>query len=209
MFIDWIKAIIGGSMGGLGVLIFLGIVIVGTIVVAVSMRKKVLYGFLALALGFFIYAKCTCGPSFSDVRVMYPMAEKISDYIVKNGIPKSLKDIPDLPYEFVGCANKQTYYKFDHKVFTNIEVSLKKNAEFEVKDITCHFTNKKRHYFISIDGTYEFKNSGSLMLEIKNDNSKTGIQYAFIINNKGQIYIDHKGNPYSSKTSGICNPMRQ
>ena len=46
-----------------------------------------------------------CGPNMSDVKVMKPMAQKISDYIVKNGIPESLKDIPDLPYGLEGCKH--------------------------------------------------------------------------------------------------------
>ena len=44
-----------------------------------------------------------CGPNKLDVRKMKPMAEKVSQYIITNGSPESLKNIPDLPYELVEC----------------------------------------------------------------------------------------------------------
>ena len=151
----------------------------------------------------------SCGPDSADVKIMKPMAEKISEYIVKHGIPESLKDIPDLPYGLEGCEGKQTYYKFDNKAFANIEVPLKGDAEFKTIDETCYFTNKTRHYYIKLNGNYTFGDSGNLMIKIKNDSSKTGIQYFFKIDKEGNIDIDRKGNPYSSKTDGFCNPMRQ
>jgi len=163
----------------------------------------VLFGLLLLAR--FV----GCGPDSADVKVMKPMAEKISEYIVKNGIPKSLKNIPDLPYELEGCKGKQTYYKFDNKAFTNIEVSLKKDAEFKVIDETCYFANKAKHYYIELNEDYTFRDSGSLIIKIKNDNSGTGIQYFFKIDQKDNVYIERKGNPYGSKTSGICFQLRQ
>ena len=151
----------------------------------------------------------SCGPDSTDVKVIKPMAEKISNYIVKNGIPESLKNIPDLPYALEMCKGKHTYYKFDSKAFTNIEVSSKEDAEFKAIDKTCYFTNKSRNYYIKLNGNYTLGDSGNVMIKIENDDSKTGIQYFFKRDTTGNTYIDHKGNPYSSKTDGFCNPMRQ
>jgi hypothetical protein len=57
--------------------------------------------FIILAL-YALLRVAFCGPNQSDVRVMKPMAEAISHYISKNGIPDSLEDIPNLPYKLSG-----------------------------------------------------------------------------------------------------------
>ena len=83
---------------------------------------SVVGGFVLGVFGFNALYHHTCGPNSADVKVMKPMAEKISDYIVKNGIPKSLKDIPDLPYGLVGCRKNSIFL---------IDLYFYKNEQFE------------------------------------------------------------------------------
>jgi hypothetical protein len=135
--------------------------------------------FIVSLVMFNAYYNFTCGPNYFDVRVMKPMAEKISDYIVKNGIPKSLKDIPDLPYGLEGCKGEQNYYKFDNKEFAYIEVFLKEDAESNLRDEACHFANKGRFYTLKLDKNYVFGVGGDLRIEVESENSETGMQYFF------------------------------
>jgi hypothetical protein len=121
-----------------------------------------------------------CGPNSSDVKVMKPMAEKISDYIVKNGIPESLEDIPDLPYGLEGCSKPQD----------NVE--------------DCYFFIKKVSHDLRL---YEV--AGSLSVEIENRVTETGIYVELRRNNKKSKWFFVEEKSFSSKTSGICNPMKQ
>jgi hypothetical protein len=201
MFIDWLKAMIEGSMGGLGAFIFIGIVVVGTVVVAVSKRKKVFYGFLVLALGFFIYAKCTCGPSFSDVRVMYPMADKISGYITKHGIPKSLKDIPNLPYELEGCVRSEEYLNMIDGYMK--KVSKEKAILYNFRE-ECSYSNIKLQFWLQ-----NFLEEHTIGISLTmNSADETYLEYGGGAGEDEKIRFNEK-NIGSSKTSGICNSMKQ
>ena len=177
MFYDWLKVVFSEGMG-LGLFVLIGLFFVGSFVLGFIDKKKVWYGFALFLVGFYFYAKFSCGPSLIDIYRMKPMAEKIANYIVKNGIPESLEDIPGLPYELEGCENiddeKKCHYKKDSAYIVSIYIPI---------------TNE-------------------LTLETFNTDSKTGIQYWFKKDNT-KIILERKGNAYSSKTSGICNPMRQ
>jgi hypothetical protein len=58
-----------------------------------------------------------CGPDRKVVRVAKPVAKIIADDIVKNGIPKSLKDIKGLPYVLEGCVYKYQKNKVEEKCY--------------------------------------------------------------------------------------------
>jgi len=179
IFIDWLKALYECDMRALAGFIWLGMIVLGIIFTAVSGGNvKVAKWSIVSIASFYILAKLICGPSLIDTYRMKPMAEAISNYIVKNGIPKSLKDIPDLPYELEGCKDVD-----DEKI--------------------CHY-KKSFAYIVRIYTPI----TNELAVEIFNQNSKTGIQYWFEVKNT-KIILERKGNAYSSKTSGICNPMRQ
>jgi hypothetical protein len=118
-----------------------------------------------------------CGPNSSDVKVMKPMAEKISDYIVKNGIPESLEDIPNLPYELKDCK----------KIVKGTEL--------------CSYST------LFIVDASKFWNT--FRIDIKNKHSQTGIYYELEFDKEKQIWRKKQNASYSSKTSGICSPMKQ
>jgi len=193
-----------------------GLVLVALIVMAIVFivvsknRKRAMLISVGVIGVYHLYVSHSCGPNSADVKVMKPMAEKISEYIVKNGIPKSLKDIPDLPYGLEGCKSEQTYYKFDNKVFANIEVPLKKDAEFKIVKEKCHFKKKNRSYYIHIIGEYNFiPNKKSLDINIGNKNSKTWDNLTFYSDKNKTIFVDKEINFGSSNTSGICNTLKQ
>jgi hypothetical protein len=118
---------------------------------------------------FYLFSKIYCGPSLIDIYRMKPMAEKISTYIVKHGIPKSLKDIPDLPYGLeCDSSGKECYFKngeyevrFYKPSYGGYELKLSaKSSKTYYKD---YFKLTKDSKFIlnkDDSGSYSLKNTG-------------------------------------------------
>jgi len=199
MFIDWLKAILESNMSSLGLLILIAIIFVGSVLLGLIDRRKVWYGFVAFIIGFYLYVKLSCGPNLFDVRIMYPMAEKISQYIEKHGIPKSLKDIPDLPYGLEGCERSEEYLKGDNNGGME-KTSKGKAILYNVRE-KCHFKNIELSYWLQKDSDVSI----SITLSSKN---RTYVDYGGGAEKDKKIIFDIK-TLGSSKTSGICNPMRQ
>jgi hypothetical protein len=188
--VDWIIAVAKNSMGGLAFYILMGIVILFVISVIVTNKDKI-HTIIIVTIGaFYLFSKIYCGPNYFDVRVMKPMAEKISDYIVKNGIPESLKDIPDLPYGLEGCERDK---EFDYQ----------ENCKIENKMMNLYFKHGK--YTID-DKIYEEANLE--MRHVVNNTTKTGLLMEFEKKNNSFVQVDEV-KIYSGKTDGICNSMRQ
>ena len=124
-----------------------------------------------------------CGPNMSDVGVMKPMAQKISDYIVKNGIPESLKDIPDLPYGLVECN--------------------KKRADEEAR---CIFIAKDKKY----DLTFFMGHETHYILILNQEKTHTAMISTFDMNLKTLRYTVNKSmESYRDEITGRCAPKRQ
>jgi hypothetical protein len=140
-----------------------------------------------------------CGPDQADLRVMKPMAEAISDYIIKNKIeqmPKSLVEIPNLPYMIKNCRKDYTLDRYK-----------------------CNFISKDRIYEISYRQVWDTASPQAhfIYLRIYQYQSETGVEYDLKYDKKLRKWIipnylgeRHKSiRIYDNKTSGICNPMRQ
>lgn len=141
-------------------------------------KKRALAISAVVIVAYMLLVRFTCGPNSKDVAIMRPMAEKISEYIVANGIPTSLKDIPGLPYG-LECRKKNG-----------------NNCSFEVGNYNYSINFYKPSY-----GGYELK--------LFSDN-KTGYKVYFNTNKNNELTSNkNDSGAYSTKTSGICNPMRQ
>jgi len=122
-----------------------------------------------------IWHKISCSPNSHDVKVMKPQAKAITDYIVKNGMPKSLKNIPELPYGLMECFSQQH----------NLE--------------GCTFYKNNRKYEV------ELYVLGYIYLEIYSPSTHTGIKYKLKDSNSdAHWYIVQKNVLFSSKSTGIC-----
>ena len=122
-----------------------------------------------------IWHKISCSPNKHDVKIMKPQVKAIADYIVKNGMPKSLKNIPELPYGLIGCSHQQH----------NLE--------------RCSFYKNNRKYEVEL---YVF---GYIYLEIYSALTQTGLKYKLKDSNSGtQWKIVQKNALFSSKSTGIC-----
>ncbi|WP_428739125.1 hypothetical protein [Sulfurimonas sp.] len=163
-------------------LLALGVIVVVVMVITKQSNKRILQalgGSFVVIATFMLYTNHTCGPNSTDVKIMTPQAEAISNYILKNGIPESLSEISGLPYELEGC----------------------KWANDGTKIERCNFTVNSNIYSIHLD--YLFN-----ILEIYTKTSETGI-YINFKNQGNNIFIIEKSiTSYSSKHDGICNPMR-
>jgi len=200
--VDWIIAVAKSSMGGLAFYILMGIVILFVISVIVTNKDKI-HTILIVTIGaFYLLSKVYCGPSLIDIYRMKPMAEKISEYIVKNGISKSLKDIPDLPYELEGCKRSEEYLNSDNNGGMK-EVEKEKAILYNLRE-KCYFKNIELSYWLQRDLK---ENATGISLVLVSDNS-TYVEYGGGAEKDDKIVFNEK-NIGSSKTSGICNPMRQ
>jgi len=102
----------------------------------------------------------TCGPDREVVRVAQPIVNQIADYIVKNGIPKSLKSIEGLPFVLKECTHKsydneveeKCYFIADkekYKLHMSFGASitefgeLKINKEYTLEAVRFTMTNNK------------------------------------------------------------------
>jgi len=176
-------------------LILLALIAAVIIYISVAKHKKRAIVISLIILGsYHLYVSHTCGPNKEDVKVMKPMAEAISSYIIKHGVPEKLEDIPGLPYKLEDCE-----------------------IDNELDRYTCKFVNRNRVYEVS----YNWNQGGKLKfinLALYQYQSKTGVEYDLEYNDKLQKWMmapEIEGGKYrniriyDNKTSGICNPMKQ
>jgi len=198
--IEWVESVYSQSIrtGTFLILALIGIVFVLSLLF--SKRKKVHLTLLIFMVVFYIFAKVHCGASLKDVSVMKPMAEAISNYIVKNGIPKSLKDIPDLPYELEGkCEMKH--------IFLNgyTEVNNKANADWQTFTYNCKYKKKYNIYLYFRKSINKNNLDGSIKISV----GSTIVGLAIETNSNGKLY---KSSDIGIKTihySGFCSQLRQ
>jgi len=176
--------------------------VAGVIIAGVTMGYKgiimVVGSFVFGWFGFNPYYHYACGPNSSDVKVMKPMAEKISEYIVKHGIPESLKDIPDLPYKLEGCEKETVYGPSMKTYFTEY-------AEWQGNREVCNFKNITIRF--ELDKSLKEKNAkwdGVLRMRSSSDTTL----YSSIEQNQDNKFTFNNIR-FSGKKSGMCKAWRQ
>ena len=159
---------------------------------------------LSFPLGWLGYShiyKITCGPNAQDVKVMKPMAKAISGYIVKNGIPASLSNIPNLPYELQDCKRDEYYSGIYSK-----KVPKNKAIGYDI-DIKC---KTKRGITVKL-GLFMDYEDNTTYLGI-NFESTNGTKYGILMQKKANetVYDIEEDKPYKINFESICrNPMKQ
>jgi hypothetical protein len=228
-------------------LIMLGLIVFSVLTLAVMLatrqgKKRILKAlavFLVIIGVFFLYAEKTCGPDSADVKAMKPQGEVITNYILQNGIPESMSDIPNLLYKLEGCERKLMYKKYRKVGYIEeyFEEESIDGAKGEVLEEKCLFKQKGKNFDVYIRFSVKYKDDFIVENNISNINiydnniirigygklslfskeSETGISYNYKFDSNGQIWvyeyfgIKERINPkiFSRKNDGLCNPMRQ
>jgi hypothetical protein len=136
---------------------------------------------------------------------MKPMAEKIADYIVENGIPESLKDIPDLPYRLEGCERSVTYRK-------QVDVSYrdtkkKEDASFAIINEGCRFVYKQNTYKVHFrfEDDYEIENDDRGDIDIRFEKTTVG---TLLKSENGKLNYDGIATGFDNRF-GFCAALKQ
>lgn len=129
--------------------------------------------------------------------------------MVKNGIPKSLKDIEGLPYELEGCSRKEVYKKGSPN---RRVVQTRDEADYMVITETCFFKKSDKKYSIDIWFVHYLKGKSTDHgdLRLYHQKTYTGISYDFKKDkNTKQIFTAKEIHIYDNKTSGVCTTFKQ
>lgn len=143
-----------------------------------------------------------CKPDREVVRVATPMAEKIADYIVKHGVPKSLKDIPNLPYELEGCEVSVKYEKKVNDKF--IKANSENEADYILHEQSCSFYQKDKAYRVWLH-LQKLKNFIQGDLDIRYE--KTTVGTIFKMKN-GHLFREVVGTGFDNRF-GFCAALKQ
>jgi len=159
----------------------LGIIVFLIVLPFVVKDKRIFFlwigGLAVWIIGLTVLNRIACGPNSHDVKIMKPEAKAIADYVVKNGVPKSLKDIPDLPYGLVECEHIQ--HNLERCIF------YRNNAKYRT----------------------EIYILGDMSIEIYADKTDTGLRYDLNKYSNNQWEISKSNISYSGKSSGFCAPF--
>jgi len=190
----------------------LGIIVFLIVLPFVVKDKRIFFlwigGLAVWIIGLTVLNRIACGPNSHDVKIMKPQAKVIVDYIVKNGIPKSLGDIPDLPYVLVEC-NRQEAYMAKHS--SDIVKSRKDAGGIKVKE-KCFFKKEDKLYRVKLRffDSYTFTTNSGGEVNVHSLASKTSISYTLKINKRNNWKIDkYSPHIYSTNDTGICRTFRQ
>lgn len=186
--------------------LLLGIIMFLIVLPFVTKDKRVfvlwMSGLVIWIVGLMAFRAFACGPDSYDVKIMKPQVKAIAEYIVKNGIPKSLEDIPSLPYALKECERKVQYEAGYYEVLKS-----KEGAEYIVIEEKCMFLNQKKTYDLRLWFVKHYKSFSSSHgnIYLSNKVTETTVEYGIDSDEKG-TYLIAKNNPriYCSKSYGIC-----
>ena len=160
--------------------------------------------FVALVL--FVLARFTfCRPSYSVVKIATPAVEKIADYIVKHGIPDSLDQIPNLPYELKRCKKHIIYEKEDMP--NDIKVYNKEEADWAIYKEECSFVYRDAVYDVKFWFIEHYKSIQSTHGDLDIQQGKTSVGTSFEYQD-GKLVAVGIGSSFDNRV-GFCRPFKQ
>jgi len=116
-----------------------------------------------------------CEPDKSILKLTDPLAKEILYYINKNGKPKSLVDIPNLPYKIEECRTDTPYIQKNYMT-TEIE--------------HCKFQAKNKEFHIEFNGYIKHKSKKySFSITITSNTANVYVHYNFDKDKKSNALI--------------------
>jgi hypothetical protein len=147
-----------------------------------------------------------CRPNYFTVKTATPMVEKIAKYIVTHGVPESLDNIPDLPYELEGCNRKEVYWKDDDTLKTK-KVNTKAEATRMELFLSCVFYKDQTPY--SVNGRFvEIFSWDDWSGKISIKSGKTSVGISFEKNKDNKIIHSTVGSGFDNRF-GFCRQFKQ
>ena len=198
-----------GAMPASATLLLIVLVVTLSLYIFFSKKKKRAWLIsLGIITAYHFYVSCSCGLDRRDIKVMESMAKTISEYILKKGIPKSLGDIPNLPYKLNGCQ-REKYYESEtgkrvskDEAYKYVQITDCKTT----RNISVHF--RIANYFKGDE--YIEANSTYISIDCKSPNRT---YYEIGLNkesNKTDFYVDTvRVYKYPDSYNMICSSMRQ
>ncbi len=170
---------------------------------------KTLFGILIfgpmVALLLFLLARFLfCGPDKSVEKVAFPLAKVIVEHIEKNGVPYTLNDIEELPYELkCGNSNIREHNSTDYKTKKEYVMSL-------ITTQSCTFMHNEKLFKAYMDVTKGVAFDG-IYFTLGITHEKTLVKYE--INHKKNQWIyenypDSKATYGYGKRTGFCSAIR-
>lgn len=147
-----------------------------------------------------------CRPSYFTVKTATPMVKKIADHIVAHGIPESLEQIPDLPYELKGCKRTVRYRKLIGVSYEDID--SKDDADFAIIEENCSFYPNQKIGKVSFrfSPSYKYPDRTDGKLRIKSDKTSVGVSFNTDKNNK--LTYGKVGTGFDNRF-GFCRQFKQ
>jgi len=161
--------------------------------------------FIALAL--FVLARfALCRPNYFTVKTATPMVEKIADYIVENGVPERLSNIPDLPYRLKECKKNIVYEKEDE--LHDIKVKVKEKADWAIHKEECSFFYKDKLYSVNFWFIEHYKDLINTHGELDVKFRKTSVVTFFTSDENSKLIHDEAGSSFDNRF-GFCRQFKQ
>jgi len=152
---------------------------------------------VVIVLMFNILKTIRCSPDEKVKEVALPLATVIIKYIEKNGVPKSLQEVQEIPYQLKDC--NITRHEEDSK-----------DGYIDMEDREkCNFNFKNKKYILRIKYAYDNKNIFNKYIYIYIEQNKTKYTYKMVYDKKvkqwsAPFYPNASVNYYSSHK--ICSP---
>jgi preprotein translocase subunit YajC len=179
-------------------LILIALIVILLFYIVLSKNSKKAFFISVVIVGvYMLYVNYACSPNKKDMKAMKPMAEAIKDYLIEYRLPKSLKDIPNLPYKLEECKTDIRYGK--------LQIDQNGKSQWKERLEVCHFKNITLRFSLIKD--IMKKNArwnGSLIMDSSRD---TGMIMNIEEHDDKNFYFGKI--IFNGSTSGICNPMRQ
>ena len=146
-----------------------------------------------------------CRPNYSVVKTATPMVEKMADYIVNQGMPDSLEQIPDLPYMLNQCEKNITYEKEGE--LRDIKVHKKEEADWVIYKEECNFIHKEEPYILKLWFIKHYKSIQSTHGYLDIEQCKTSVGTSFVYEDGKLISVGIGSN--LDTRFGFCRPFKQ